>query len=575
MCWSLALLCLQEAAQDKMNQVVSAEFKSSDGDVLSRISEESSDNDESESAKKPSQELADKKHEAFMKVVTSNNSWLSQVINDAISFTKSNPPRDKDVVKQVLNGLSPLKTPRENPVQTKLTIQFEEQVLPTLRSRGWVVEQKGYSYKDQTYATIAAVLNAIPKFHPELMAMVNSLISSVRALCKEDDTTSKQQFEFDPKNITADSLRELLSLYAPLQLIADRNRPSRIVLHHNTMVGRMVILQCLHAAVKKAEENLPPDATSEVRNEALSKLIKLDSKSSLPHPQWTRRQDAILMRAVVKHGWLDRQSSIYAIINDKTIHWGPPFEASTSAPIPSGQLEEKPDLGGALSSHAEYNKVLAVARRAVRFMNVLKSDVVKEMTNATLNEVQEKLMRLYCLVQHEEGESAENSPQWRVDEEHLKNLFLKEKATSEDFEELPSKKKLSKRLKKLVAAFDNTNDDAMDEDDAEPTAASAAVSSTTVKENYGFVLIDQTLRTNSLLSEMIRGLLKLKNKATKQSVQDYAELIINEIDSRISDMIDAGEPDTSIASMRKLKDHLYMYHSTCKSDARQAKNVLR
>lgn len=578
MCWSLALLCLQEAAQDKINEVAGEELKSSGGDVLARISEEPSDKDESESGKKRSQELADKKHEAFMKVLSSNDAWLPQVIEDAVSFTKSNTPRDKDFANKVLSGsLSPQKTPRENPVQTQLSIQFEEQVLPTLRSRGWKVDQKGastrktYSYSGQNYASIAAVLNAIPKKHPELMNMVNSLISSVRALCKEDDASSTPQLEFDPKNISADSLKELLTLYAPLQLLADRNRASRINLHHNTMVGRMAVLKSLHEAVKTAEKDLPAGATSEDCNKALSKLIKLDSKSSLPHPQWTRLQDAVLMRAVVKHGWLDRQASITAISNDKTIHWGKPFEAP--AATQNGESEEK--LEGNDASTAEFNKVLAVARRAISFMNQLKGDMVKEMTPATLNELQEKLITTYCLTQNEEVDGDEGASQWKVDEDHLKNLMLNEKATSEDCEDLPSKKKLSKRLKKLVSAFNNRSNDAMDEDVEEDVEPAALTSNLAAEDNYGFVRIDQAVRSNTLLAEMTRGLLKLKNKAVKQSLQEYAGLILSEVNSRIADMTGSGESDALISSMEKLKDHINMYHNCCKSEARPAKNVLR
>jgi hypothetical protein len=563
-------MCFQEAAQDKINEVAASEAKSSDGDVLSRIGENDSVK-ESETDEKRSKELAKKKHEAFLKVLDTNKSWLSQVIDDALAYSKSTEPRDKELVKRILSGShSPQKTPRENPAQTQLSIQFEEQVWPSLRSRGWKVEvkpgnaRKLYSHGGQNYASIAAVLSAIPNSHPELMNNVNSLISSVRALCKDDDAASTQQHEFDPENMTANSLKDFINLLAPIQLVVDRNRGSRINLHHNTTVGRMNLLKTLHSAVKLAEKNLPADASNDDRDKALSKLIKIGSKSSLPHPQWTRTHDAILVRAVKKHGWLDRPAIRNAIVSDPSIKWGHPFEAASIQNDKSNKLEANSVIENA--SDEEYVKVLSAARRAIAFLVI---DLGEGLTPAILNELQEKLSKAYCLSQEEGDESA--SPQWKVDENHLKTLVLMEKASSEDCDDLPNKKLLSKRLKKLVAAFSDSADLAVEETEEAPQNNDEQTSS--FPENYGFAIIDQTVRCNILLAEMVKVLLKFTKKSNKQ--KEFAQLIMSEIDSRVDDMSNSSEAGGSLAAMRKLKEHIAMYQDNCKASARPAKNVLR
>lgn len=568
MCWSLALLCLQEAAQDSINQEAAADAKSSDGDVLSRIgaSDKEPHNEES------SQKLQDAHHELFMKVMMTHQSWVQNVIDDACELCKSSTPRDLVRAKKISIGTySPQKTPQESPVHTLLSVKFEESVWPTLRSRGWKVDEKAgdqrksYSHGGQNYSSIAAVLNAIPKKHPELNPMVNSTILAVQALCKEEDR-NVVKVDFDPKNVTLSSLKDFLLLYAPLQLIADRNRPGRIKLHHNTMIGRLSLLKQLHVAVKAADKNLPPDATTAERNTALSKLIKVDPKSSsLPHPQWTCLHDAILIRAVAKHGWIDRQASVNAIASDKSICWGLPFEVpNVSEEENSSMPEEQPQ--GNPPSVLKYSKVLTVARRAAAFLNNLKDELREGMTDSIFTELSEKLVKTYSLKNQDEEGILLN-----VDEEHLKKLILSDKATSEDCEELPSKKALTKRLRKIITVFTGKASEAIAEADDiqhECTDASAA----TVK-NYGFALIDQMERANVLLAEMTRGLLKLKKKSNKQ--KEFAELIINEIDARIEDMARCGEKSGLLDSMKKLKEHMFVYYSNCKSAVRPAKNVLR
>ena len=159
-----------------------------------------------------------------------------------------------------------------------------------------------------------------------------------------------------------------------------------------------------------------------------------------------------------------------------------------------------------------------------------------------------------------------------INADFLKHLILLEKRNGDDGEELPSKKALTKRLKKIVTAFiHKTNNDAEEAEDTTLDNATTDVKAET--ENYGFSLIDQTERCNILLAEMTRGLLKLSKKAKKQT--EFAQLILAEIDSRIDDITNSGDTRDSIVSMENLRQHILLYIENYKSSPRPAKNILR
>ena len=82
-----------------------------------------------------------------------------------------------------------------------------------------------------------------------------------------------------------------------------------------------------------ANANDNTNDTSSDDHGKLSDILGVDARSGLPHPLWTRKHDAILIRSVAKHGWVDVDSNLKDIVNDKDIKWGFPFEASKNAPI--------------------------------------------------------------------------------------------------------------------------------------------------------------------------------------------------------------------------------------------------
>lgn len=109
-----------------------------------------------------------------------------------------------------------------------------------------------------------------------------------------------------------------------------------------------------------ADVTLLPNSLILERNIHLSELVHIIPRSLLPHNEWTLLHDAILIRAVTKHGWLDSHANCSAIENDKTIRWGPPFQASMNISIKNNTEME---------IQANYDYLYKIASRAVTYLN--------------------------------------------------------------------------------------------------------------------------------------------------------------------------------------------------------------
>ena len=263
MCWALALLSLYEAAEeDALNATrkieAASKTKQTEGGVLAQTGDDKKEvidvdmDDENEkptkSIEKPG-EVKDQLEESFKIVLAANESWTAKALADALEYSKSAvPSRDNDHVQSIMDGHRPTKSSHEvNPVKLKLVAEFNENVWPALRSRGWKDDGKnksnGFTYQGKTFKSISTVLDAIPKYHPELTNMANSLIASVAALC-ETSTSSTPIATLDPKNVTAKSLKLFLMNCAPLQLLADRKSSHRVNLKR--MLNKLVQLDGVH-----------------------------------------------------------------------------------------------------------------------------------------------------------------------------------------------------------------------------------------------------------------------------------------------------------------------------------------
>ena len=255
MYWALPLLSFYEAAEDDALEAsrkveAASKEKQPEGGVLAKAGDKNSviDVDMEDLSTKP--EVKDQLEESFKSLLESNKSWVEKAFADALAFSTQSvaSPRDKEYVQNIMDGHRPAKSSQEeNPVKIKLTAEFNENIWPALRSRGWKDDGKGksngFSYQGKTFKSITAVLDVIPKYHPELVNMSNSLIASVAASCA-NPTDSAPIATLELSNVTAKSLKSFLMDCAPLQLLADRKRPHRVNLKR--LLNKLVLLHGVH-----------------------------------------------------------------------------------------------------------------------------------------------------------------------------------------------------------------------------------------------------------------------------------------------------------------------------------------
>eukprot|EP00986_Skeletonema_menzelii_P007190 scaffold2808_cov143-Skeletonema_menzelii.AAC.8 len=580
MSWALALVCLQEASEDdalekkRKAEALTKENQPAGGVLGQAASGEKGNAAEEEMPSKPDdKDLLEE--ESFKAFLSENELWVMKVLPDAVAYSKVASSRDKDWVQSVIEGTSGhKKDKKESPVQLKLSAEFNENLWPALRTRGWKEEsdktgKKVYTYKGSTVKSISAVLDAAPRFHPELAKMVTSIISSVHATCtSSEDPHPASSLEID--KMTLKSLRLFLLDCAPLQLLADRKSGNRLSLNKRTL-SQLKYCHSLHAMISSADSNLPSDASNEERNNMLAKLIKINPKVGLPHPGWTALHDAILIRASAKHGWPDKSTSAMAIANDKEIKWGAPFEATEKS-----NAGEKEDEGDTQEDQAkfqeEFDQLHNIASRAAAFLKPLSATYSDCIPAADLNEISERLITSYALRQDAVDEDSSDTAEWKVREKKLKALLKPKKNKKQDeCEDLPPRKKLLKRARKLVLSFMGKDGGFEDEkDDAPPENKDGDVA-----PDHGFCVLDQTNRHNILLVEMIRGNLKLKQGTKSQKMKDYTTMIFEEIDQRTKDLENSDGSDAQKAELEGIRKNVKLYFEHSRKSPRAAKNVLR
>ena len=328
--------------------------------------------------------------------------------------------------------------------------------------------------------------------------------------------------------------------------------------------------------VATADANVATDASIEEKNIQLSTLIKVAPQTKKPHAEWTSLHDAILTRAVTKHGWIDSHTSLAAIANDKTIRWGPPFEVSNEALSQKENKTEEVDPEAEKKFQADYDQLLTTASRAVNFLQKLNDPAFSNgMPAQVLNEVRERLIESYGLAKDDGDEADEVDEEWRVDGKELKNILKPEVEKAADHcEALPSRKKLVKRMKRLAASFLG-NGGTLEDDKDESAQDNSGDTKSESKKNFGFYVIDQTDRNNTLVISMIKGQLSLKQSTKAADCRAYAELIFNEIDARIDDLAKSDGNNSLIQEWKKTKEDVQVYLNNAKKGARAAKNILR
>lgn len=253
MCWSLTLMCLYEAAEDDAlestrTSEAASKHKQSNGDVLANAAGVTVGSVDGSPMNFSEAEDKDLLEESFRLLLAANKCWAESALKDAMTFSNSHPSvRDLEYVQSVMDGNHPSKRVNDaNIVESKLVARFFGNVWPALKSRGWKNDENSSSFIHQgkTFKSVTAVLDAIPTYHPELVDMADSLISSVKALCVLP-AASPGRTAIDTNNVTAKSLKLLLMEHAPMQLLADRKRANRIPLTKR-LLSKLVLIHEVH-----------------------------------------------------------------------------------------------------------------------------------------------------------------------------------------------------------------------------------------------------------------------------------------------------------------------------------------
>ena len=135
------------------------------------------------------------------------------------------------------------------------------------------------------------------------------------------------------------------------------------------------------------------------RDKDLSKLLNASPKVILPHPLWTPIHDAVLIYAIAKHGWIDRENSCLAsndIVEFLLFHllelnsyeylfcdrenFGPTFEVLSFQTSSKEKLFQK-----SISSLKNHETPINVATRVIEFIASFAGSRYSAMSETLLN----------------------------------------------------------------------------------------------------------------------------------------------------------------------------------------------
>ena len=379
-----------------------------------------------------------------------------------------------------------------------------------------------------------------------VMPLLQSIEESRLKAGEKETEVRKRELSLSAQNIDFQSLNDFLLRYAPLQLIGDRGSSRRLA------IGRRVINACFHMN----SVNTLVTASS-AQNTKLADLIVVDGRAALPHPLWSADHDATLLRAIAKHGWIDRDKSVKAIVDDRDIKWGHPFEAIEVAP------KQEP-------SEQELSRLRATAQRAKKFMEDNR-EMIEQMKGCSRHIISDS----YGLVHgsndgdgsNDGGEDPDNIT-WVVDDEKLMkaSTAVDDEPGTQDLSDLPSKKDLVKRAKVLLS-----KSLAALESGRAVGNILAAKSGEKGKEN-DYSVIDQGDRCCILLADMVRGIVKGSPKSSPRNLRMLCALAYEE-----SMALKALFPTNSEKAneMQKIADQIALGKVCFKAASIPAKNVFR
>lgn len=388
--------------------------------------------------------------------------------------------------------------------------------------------------------------------HPELEGSVNSIISSVANSFyseNQEQPETDSLANFDADNMTQEHLALFLRAYSPCQITIDRLVSKRINLVPQRFTSTLSYVHNAHTLVGKvfSSDHGTEEATEKYLQ--ISRLIDISPKAALPHRHWKPVHDAILVFAIAKHGWIDRDSHCSAIIEDKGIKWGPPFEKASSGEPESRSNENAKEIA------KNMDLLQNVAKRATDFLNN-EQESLEGCKGLNLN----LILKTYSIISSKHDDDDNNPGKWQVDFEELQNSSVEDKNSSDDSEielaELPTRKELLRRARILLTRpHSNSNSDVAK---TQPTF-------------HNYSVLDQSNPCNTFLAELLREAIKV---GQKQQLWIDKLLAIAHAEAEARSQECSTTPDES-AELSKISKHIIVVRQHSKPLVRPAKNVLR
>jgi hypothetical protein len=359
---------------------------------------------------------------------------------------------------------------------------------------------------------------------------IDLLATSKAESKRSSDQARSEHLLLSEDTVSIASISAFLENYAPVQLVYNRTEPPKSA--KKLRLGKRLLASCtlLHDAYKVVSQS--KSESGDVDLNRLQKIVVIDKKSWLPHPQWNSRHDAVLLYAIWKHGWIEHESCCRAISDDPSIRWGSPFNAEESRTSTSDQKQ------------SESQRFIEVAKRAALFL----TNEAEGLHSGELKGFNTNLVaRTYGLIKQKDTGSSDS---WIVDS----ILFQPENGA---FTELPTRKDLVKRAKLVLSRI---------------TAAPIKNESTIEKVNHSFTVLDQSDRCNVFLAEILRCLVKMP--ATNVALRRLCEIALAE--AKFAFEIHAKEGSGEVSSdARKIMNQIDLVKRSLSKGANQAKNVCR
>jgi hypothetical protein len=283
----------------------------------------------------------------------------------------------------------------------------------------------------------------------------------------------------------------------------------------------------------------------------LSRLLNPNPKSSMPHPSWRPVHDAILVTAISKHGWIDRDKVCREIIDDNEIKWGAPFDNFCI------DTQEQPKSRRKKSNRID-RSFRRVADRVAKFLND-ENESIKDCKGFNLN----LILETYCIVNTQKVNDIA-SCKWEVNYDELENVqkSFEDKnnvsTANAKFQpvELPPRKDLLRRAKLLLS---------------KPLSSYKSEDKKVSGASHNFCVLDQSNVCNLFLAEILREAIKVSQKR-QIWIERLLSIAQNEAQIRSTECLDGSNESIELL---KISQHITLTKKNCKPFVRAAKNVIR